>query len=104
MTNIKITHTDSLVCFSCTGHAGQAEKGKDIVCAGISALCVALLERLTQLESEDKTQIKKCCISDGSLVLYFTLTESSLECCKTVMCGFEFIAVKYPENCSLSTG
>lgn len=99
MTGIKITHTDFVLCFSCTGHAEYSEKGKDIVCAGISALCSALLGRIRELENEKQTEIKKCTVSDGCLILNFTLTEKAEECYKTVMCGFEFIAKAYPENC-----
>ncbi len=39
--------------FTCSGHANYAEKGADIICAGISALthsAVLSLERLTDLE------------------------------------------------------
>ena len=35
-----------------TGHAGYEESGKDIVCAGVSALYVALIEELTELEEQ----------------------------------------------------
>ena len=104
MTSIKIAKTDNVLCFSCTGHADFAEKGKDIVCAGISALCSALLGRIRELESEKQTEIKKCRVSDGCLVLNFILTEKAEECYKTVLCGFEFIAKAYPENCKVFVG
>ncbi len=102
MTNIEFTLADGVLCFSCIGHSYYAEKGKDIVCAGISALCKAMYERIRVLESEKQTEIKKYRASDGSLLLHFTLTEKAEECCKTVMCGFEFIAKTYPENCRVS--
>lgn len=104
MTSIKISQTDNILCFSCTGHAEFGEKGKDIVCAGISALCAALLGRIRDLESEKQTEIKKCRVSDGTLVLHFTLTGKAEECYKTVLCGFEFIAKAYPENCRIYVG
>ncbi len=102
MTDIKITQSGNVLCFSCMGHACQAEKGKDIVCAGISALCIALLERIKELENEKYTQIKKCRVSDGCLILHFTLTEKTSECYKTVFGGFKFIAETYPDNCRIS--
>lgn len=102
MTNVEFTLTDGVICFSCKGHAGFAEKGKDIVCAGISALCMALLKRITQLQKEKQTEITECFISDGCLVLHFTLTPKAEECYKTVLCGFEAIAHAYPENCRIN--
>lgn len=39
MTNIKIfKHDDNIVCVQCMGHSGYAERGEDIVCAGVSSL------------------------------------------------------------------
>ena len=104
MTSIKITRTDNILCFSCAGHAEFAQKGRDIVCAGISALCAALLGRIRELASEKQTEIKKCRIADGCFVLDFTLTEKAEECYKSVLCGFEFIAKAYPENCKVFVG
>ena len=101
MTSIKVTGADNILCFSCTGHADFAEKGKDIVCAGISALCMALLERITQLQKEKQTVIKEYAVSDGCLILHFTHTAKSEDCLKTVLCGFKAIARAYPENCRI---
>ena len=39
-------------CLTVDGHAGQAEKGKDIVCAGVSALVSALAYMLTDLSPD----------------------------------------------------
>lgn len=36
-------------CLSVRGHAGQAERGRDIVCAGVSALVGALCAELTEI-------------------------------------------------------
>ncbi len=39
MTNIKIFKNDgNIVCVQCMGHSGYAERGEDIVCAGVSSL------------------------------------------------------------------
>lgn len=102
MTSIEITGSDNILSFSCSGHAHYAEKGKDIVCAGISALCAALLRRIRELEGKGHTQIKECVLSDGCFILRFTLTEKAEDCLRTVMCGFEFIAGAYPENCRIA--
>jgi hypothetical protein len=50
--------------FHCSGHAGFADKGKDIVCAGVSALvinCANSIDRLTK----DRADIEHA--SDGSV-------------------------------------
>ena len=38
--------------FSCLGHAGYADAGEDIVCAGISALVINTVNALEQFTSE----------------------------------------------------
>ena len=101
MTSVEITQSGNILRFSCTGHADFAEKGKDIVCAGISALCMALLKRITELQKENQTEIKEYIVSDGCLILHFTRTSKSEECLKTILCGFESIARIYPENCRI---
>lgn len=101
MTSIEVTQSDNILRFSCTGHADFAEKGKDIVCAGISALCMALLGRITELQNEKQSEIKEYIVSDGCLILHFTQTGESEACLKAVMCGFEAIAHIYPENCRI---
>lgn len=101
MTSIEVTQSDNILRFSCTGHAGFAERGKDIVCAGISALCIALEQRITRLQKEKQTEIKEYIVSDGCFILHFTETAKSEECLKTILCGFKAIERTYPENCRL---
>ena len=49
MTNIKVFKNDgNIVCVQCMGHSGYAERGEDIVCAGVSSLVqTAVLGLLT---------------------------------------------------------
>ena len=47
---IEIEVSDNQVTLS--GHAGYAEQGKDIVCAGISALIPALVNSLIMLDED----------------------------------------------------
>ena len=44
-------HDNMYVSFKCEGHAGFARKGKDIVCAAISALTTTTLNSIEQLTS-----------------------------------------------------
>ena len=59
MTNITIYRTtDSYLGVEVSGHAGFAEKGEDIVCAGISVLTINLINSLERL-SEDAFSVKE---------------------------------------------
>ena len=59
MTNITIYRTaDSYLGVEVSGHAGFAEAGDDIVCAGISVLTINLINSLEQL-SEDAFSVKE---------------------------------------------
>ena len=44
MITVILIQSEDMLQFDFAGHAGYAEKGKDIVCAGVSALYYALTE------------------------------------------------------------
>lgn len=67
------------------GHAGYAEKGKDIVCAAVSVLAQGLIHSLCAL-TEDEISVK---VEDGHIKLEF---ENLSEQGKLLMDSF-FIAV-----------
>ena len=104
MTNIELIHLNGGFVIECRGHAGFAGRGNDIVCAGVSALCAALLERMRTLSAENSVKIESCHIADGEFCLEISYPEdkasaitarSSLE---TVAEGLRAIAGEYPEN------
>lgn len=99
MTKITVTQENGFCRFLCKGHAQYAEKGKDIVCAGISALCISLTERIKQLERENVCNIIEFLLSDGEVRIVFSLNEQSKECLETVRAGFQFIAREYSDYC-----
>lgn len=72
-----------------TGHAGYANAGSDIVCAGVSALYISVTNTLL---SFGKTFER----DDG----YFTLdpTDKELACLKILYDGIVMIAEQYPDN------
>lgn len=54
MTRVQIFKKDGVYrSFSCTGHAGYAAAGEDIICAGISAIVISTLNSLQDLLHED---------------------------------------------------
>lgn len=54
MTKITIfkNHDDKYLGFTCLGHAGYADEGEDIVCAGISALTINTINSLDLYTAE----------------------------------------------------
>jgi len=58
---IKIVFRPEIFELEITGHAGQADKGKDIVCAAVSALFYTLAEALCESREmlEDTPNIKE---------------------------------------------
>ena len=69
MTRIRYRELNNGCLFSCEGHAGYAPRGGDIVCAGISALCTALLRRLEEMSLTGMVRIARCDVTDGALEL-----------------------------------
>lgn len=55
MTRVEIIRSrdGSYQSFLCRGHAGYAEEGEDIVCAGISAIVINTINCLEDLVKED---------------------------------------------------
>ena len=66
MTKVYFSHCGDTFLLTCEGHANYAEKGKDIVCAGISALCCALEAALENLSEINKLKSYLCTATDGS--------------------------------------
>ena len=104
MTTVTLDRLYDGYLFSCEGHAGYAPGGGDIVCAGVSALCIALAERLQTLCDEGVAVIRRLEIRDGELTAEFCYNgdkrEDLLLCAavETVMAGLRALAARYPEN------
>lgn len=77
------------------GHAEYAEEGKDIVCAGITALTQTLVESIESL-SEDTIKYD---ISPGMAAIYYRdLSERSQTLVDSFFIGVSMIASEFPEN------
>lgn len=86
------------------GHAGFAEPGKDIVCAGVSAVTWTLAETVKKLVSEDKAMEPKVMITSGraeisvdALPKFEEYIRDIFEC---ICRGFRRIAEQSPEYVS----
>jgi uncharacterized protein YsxB (DUF464 family) len=77
-----------------SGHAGYAEPGKDIVCAGVTALTQTLIQSIENL-TDDKTEYR---ISPGKVeVEYRNLSEKSKTLVDSFSIGICLIAEEFPE-------
>lgn len=86
------------------GHAGFAEKGKDIVCAGVSALTMAAYYTAYSFAEAGHCHIARCKVGDdGEFHMTLEATEGMGEALvmtifSTVVHGLEHIAKLYPAH------
>ncbi len=104
MVDVKIYSGENSFIVTGNGHAGFAPKGQDIVCAGVSALCMALLNAVTYSVETVFVEALETRISDGSFFLGIKGI-SDPELLKAVrlfiymfQTGMEKIEISYPEN------
>lgn len=85
-----------------TGHAGSAEKGKDIVCAAASTLAYTLAANVAELGT-DKKRVRRVQIdlNDGSAVIgcdpVHGLDSVTTLIFDAVCMGFDLLAQRYPQ-------
>ena len=108
MTNVKLRELNNGFLFSCEGHAGYAEPGKDIVCAGISALCMALTRRLEEMSLEGMVHLERH-VADGELNLRAETEDGDkmsalllAAVVKTVYAGLLAVEEEYPDYVYIS--
>lgn len=78
-----------------SGHAGYAEAGKDIVCAGVTALTQTLISSMKGLAG-DRIQYE---ISPGRTDIYYRdLSEAGMLLVDSFFIGICLIAEEYPDN------
>lgn len=80
---------------SLKGHANYAERGKDIVCAGISTLVQSLIQSIEELTT-DTIQYS---MSPGTVdIKHGNLSEQAQLLMDSFFVGVNLIADEYPEN------
>lgn len=78
-----------------SGHAGYAEPGKDIVCAGVTALTQTLIQSIENL-TDDKIEYR---ISPGKAEIeYRNLSEKSKTLVDSFFVGICLITEEFPEH------
>ena len=96
MVNAKYTVVENTHTLSVLGHANYAEYGKDIVCAGVSALVQALIgwleENYWKSESIDVDQ------KEGEIIISCEGNEETAAVFYMTALGLEQIANSYPDH------
>lgn len=78
-----------------SGHAGYAEPGKDIVCAGVTALGLTLVRSLEDL-TDDKIEYE---ISPGKAYIHYgNLSEAGMLLVDSFFLGICLISADFPEH------
>lgn len=88
---------DSSFSVRVEGHAGYAEHGHDIVCAGVSALTGALASRVGVLCYRHEIDVE-------SGHAYIMGSPEAYEAYKAIQGGYELIANTYPEYVRMVEG
>ena len=105
MTKITIhkTKTGEYLGFTCEGHAGYADSGKDIVCAAISMLVINTVNSFEKI-TEEPVQVKAA-ENTGTIECLFTqhpISESSKVLMDSLVLGLTRIEQQYgKKHCRL---
>ena len=91
MITVLITHGDDRIEVSIKGHAGYNLDGKDVVCAGVSALAQGVLDYLDSLHLVRRSTVKK-----GHLTMILARAALSLHMVRMLACACQSIVKSYP--------
>ncbi len=96
---LTIEYFDNLPAFSFCGHANSGPKGKDLVCAGASALFFTLIRYLDKLEDELEPEVYEY---NGRINICLdppvALMHDARLLFEVFATGFEMLAKDYPNN------
>ena len=103
MTQAKLLYAGDRIDFSCVGHAGYAEPGKDIVCASISTVCYMLARQADRMyERRQLMEPPTVTIRDGAFFVTIRPFERSFDAAVQLMDivadTLRMIAEQYPKN------
>ena len=98
MIKVRYNDTDSIM-LRISGHADYAEAGKDIVCAGVSAITYALLG---YLEKIDKTVVSDIKDEEGYICIVSNSIDKRVESAfDMALLGLRQIELAYPNHVSV---
>ena len=97
MIKIDVTHGKDKTTIKINGHAGYSDHGKDIVCAGASALFFTLGERLLDLDKAIEVKGE----SGNATIIAKTDKGKILESVETILTGYRMLAEEYGDYVSI---
>lgn len=98
MTQITYYFEKDKFMLRCVGHAGYADIGNDIVCAGISTLTQTLVSYIKSIADSFETRIEPG-------YLYIKAKGSiSVECFKMTLHGLKLLEEAYPQHLEVIEG
>ncbi len=106
MIKAKFYTKDGSICMELSGHAGQAKKGKDLICASASMLAYTVAQTVRFMFEEDKlTEEPQIVLEDGNaFVEAVPKSEHYAEALHTFFVGqvgFHLLAHNYPQAVEL---
>ena len=97
MIEVKINEAEGKVFV--TGHAGYAEEGRDIICAGVSALFYGFCE--AEATAGGLMEIRS---KPGDCYAKYRRTKSARIRMEVLKAGVKMMAITYPDNVMMITG
>ena len=97
---IKVVYNDNFKNLKITGHAGYADKGKDIVCASASSIILSSINLAIEFNSEVKytDDLNKIEIINN------TNDENVQKVFSNMILSLEELERQYPDNIKISKG
>ena len=92
MVKVKVlTKGDNLYGLEVSGHAGYAEHGQDLVCAGVSSIVTGGFNALS------KEDIEEIALEDGYAKVILKDNSASLEVLKVIIIQLQTMEESYPK-------
>lgn len=106
---VKLDYDKSLYSIKMNGHAGQAEAGKDIVCASASMLIFTIAQYVSDLFNSHRLKKKPVINLDfgNAEIIAKPKAEYADECYfafRTISTGFELLAHNHPQYVEFERG
>jgi len=99
MTEVRIDYNGDIRKVEISGHADYDERGKDIVCAGISMLSQTYMYYIQEIEHKGKATMISLLISDGNFFMCSKAQSPEAEAAfEMLRLGLQTLADTYPDN------
>lgn len=102
MINVITNQFDTTLTLRVVGHAGQSEKGSDIICASVSILVYAVAECVERMYEKDKLKgAPEVDLKEGNAEIVMNVKSKhfneALHKFEVAIAGFELLSENYPD-------